>query len=158
MEGPCCVSPMCVQAPVRYAKQFESLGLGSPPGVLLAGPPGCGKTLLAKVGQCKLLWCTVCAFAVLLWCWCEHWAQQSWSHRMMSPITCIGLHCSGQCHWGHCVPFEYPNDHQSALPSVLLLCGCMVSHYSLGTPFNGVVGGQNKTKHLWGDKEQLQCL
>ena len=36
---------------MRYAKQFESLGLGSPPGVLLAGPPGCGKTLLAKVSE-----------------------------------------------------------------------------------------------------------
>ncbi|KAK3932258.1 Nuclear valosin-containing protein-like [Frankliniella fusca] len=39
---------MCVLAPVRYAKQFSELGLNAPAGVLLCGPPGCGKTLLAK--------------------------------------------------------------------------------------------------------------
>lgn len=37
-----------LQAPVKYPEQFKSLGLSSPSGVLLAGPPGCGKTLLAK--------------------------------------------------------------------------------------------------------------
>lgn len=41
---------VCVlQAPVRSPEQFRALGLSAPSGVLLAGPPGCGKTLLAKV-------------------------------------------------------------------------------------------------------------
>uniref|UniRef100_A0AAX7V430 AAA+ ATPase domain-containing protein n=1 Tax=Astatotilapia calliptera TaxID=8154 RepID=A0AAX7V430_ASTCA len=35
-------------APVRSPEQFRALGLSAPSGVLLAGPPGCGKTLLAK--------------------------------------------------------------------------------------------------------------
>lgn len=34
---------------MRSPEQFSALGLSAPSGVLLAGPPGCGKTLLAKV-------------------------------------------------------------------------------------------------------------
>lgn len=39
---------MAILAPVRSPEQFKALGLNAPAGVLLAGPPGCGKTLLAK--------------------------------------------------------------------------------------------------------------
>ncbi|KAM7408065.1 hypothetical protein PAMA_001966 [Pampus argenteus] len=39
---------MAILAPVRSPEQFRALGLSAPSGVLLAGPPGCGKTLLAK--------------------------------------------------------------------------------------------------------------
>ncbi|KAK3507355.1 hypothetical protein QTP70_014824 [Hemibagrus guttatus] len=39
---------MAILAPVRSPEQFRAMGLTAPAGVLLAGPPGCGKTLLAK--------------------------------------------------------------------------------------------------------------
>ncbi|XP_029553269.1 nuclear valosin-containing protein-like [Salmo trutta] len=38
---------MAILAPVRSPEQFKALGLSAPAGVLLAVPPGCGKTLLA---------------------------------------------------------------------------------------------------------------
>ena len=39
---------LSILAPVTHAKLFEGLGLPSSSGVLLVGPPGCGKTLVAK--------------------------------------------------------------------------------------------------------------
>ncbi|CDF36155.1 unnamed protein product [Chondrus crispus] len=39
---------MAVVEPIRRPEMFTSLGLNAPSGVLLYGPPGCGKTLLAR--------------------------------------------------------------------------------------------------------------
>jgi len=37
-----------VELPMRHPELFEKLGIEAPKGVLLQGPPGCGKTLLGK--------------------------------------------------------------------------------------------------------------
>lgn len=43
-----------VEAPLHYPWVYTGLGIRPPKGILLCGPPGCGKTLIARVLSCEV--------------------------------------------------------------------------------------------------------
>jgi hypothetical protein len=43
-----------VEVPLRYPELYQTLGVPPPHGLLLHGPPGCGKSLLMKAIACEV--------------------------------------------------------------------------------------------------------
>ncbi len=58
-----------VQYPVEHPEKFEKFGMSPSRGVLFYGPPGCGKTLLAKAiaNECQANFISIKVCMLSLW-------------------------------------------------------------------------------------------
>ena len=76
-----------ITQPIRNPERFAALGLSAPTGVLLYGPPGCGKTLVAKAAAnesgANFISIKVWHFHVILSCLPDH-ARQKLSSWLLS--------------------------------------------------------------------------